>query len=97
MPGFDPIRATFVQQGKGGAEILDDFMSKSTDTLLGKNSLSFGERYLVYIFALIGFLFFWFMLNSSKAIQATRKKIAREIAEMHEAETFDEDNWTKFT
>lgn len=63
--------------------------------MLEMQEMSWKERYFVYVFALLGFLFFWLVKMNSSNFADTRKKLLRNIAALN-AVKVDEENWQSY-
>eukprot|EP00959_Pyramimonas_sp_CCMP1952_P092025 1926326-Pyramimonas_sp.AAC.2 len=57
--------------------------------------MSWKERYFVYVFALLGFLFFWLVKSSSANFAEARKRVLRDVASLN-AVKVDEENWQSY-
>ena len=92
MPGFvrSDVRAQLIHQTR---ETFGGFVSEVGGD--GSSELSWKERYFVYVIALLGFLFFLLVKNSSANFAETRKKVLRDVASLN-AVKVDEENWQSY-
>jgi hypothetical protein len=75
-------------------ETVGGFMQTEIE-MLEMQEMSWKERYFVYVFALLGFLFFWLVKMNSSNFADTRKKLLRNIAALN-AVKVDEENWQSY-